>query len=148
MENTETDPNTHSQANLETRPSAQLKLLDAAAKEFADNGFQGTRIEHVALRAGCNKGLVYRYFGDKEGLFRAVLGDLFARREQALESAPPVLDEGLDYWYRNTVGETEFLTLLLREALTDDGGEPVEAERRRQYYREADRGLSVRPGAG
>ena len=115
-------------------PAARPKLIAAAAREFADNGFKGTRMEHVATRAGCNKALIYRYFGDKEGLFQAVLGDLFTRREQTLESAPTVLDEGLEYWYRSTVVETDFLTLLLREALTDDGGEPVEAERRRAYY--------------
>jgi len=54
-------------------PRTHAAILDAAATAFAGNGFAGTRMETVAKRAGCNKALVYRYFVDKKGLFRAVL---------------------------------------------------------------------------
>ncbi|MEA2532746.1 MAG: hypothetical protein QOJ93_557, partial [Actinomycetota bacterium] len=41
-------------------------LLAAASEEFAEHGLAGARIDRIAERAGANKRLLYRYFGDKE----------------------------------------------------------------------------------
>ena len=50
-------------------------ILDAAFEEFAEKGYESTRLEDVAHRAGIAKGTVYLYFKNKEALFRAVLRD-------------------------------------------------------------------------
>ncbi|GAA1307003.1 TetR family transcriptional regulator [Planotetraspora silvatica] len=47
-------------------------LLDAALAEFAARGIAATRTDAIAARAGCSPGLIYTYFGSKEGLFDAV----------------------------------------------------------------------------
>lgn len=61
-------------------PEAKKKqLLDAALVEFAEHGLAGTPVDVIARRATCSPGLVYTYFGSKEGLFDAVLDDI-ARR--------------------------------------------------------------------
>jgi AcrR family transcriptional regulator len=54
--------------------SAQTKkrLLDAAADEFSEHGVAGARVDRIAQLAGCNKALIYSYFGNKEQLFEAV----------------------------------------------------------------------------
>jgi AcrR family transcriptional regulator len=49
------------------------QILGAAMSEFAENGFDGARIDQIAARAGANKRMLYHYFGNKEELFVAVL---------------------------------------------------------------------------
>lgn len=48
-------------------------ILTAAETEFADRGFYGARVDAIAERSGFNKNLLFRYFGDKLGLYAAVL---------------------------------------------------------------------------
>ncbi|HET8853261.1 MAG TPA: TetR/AcrR family transcriptional regulator [Ktedonobacteraceae bacterium] len=48
-------------------------ILAAAEAEFADHGFDGTRVDAIAERSGFNKTLIFRYFGEKLGLYTAVL---------------------------------------------------------------------------
>ena len=48
-------------------------ILDAAAKEFAEKGFDGARVDAIAKRAGINKAMLYYRVGDKEELYRRVV---------------------------------------------------------------------------
>jgi TetR/AcrR family transcriptional regulator len=48
-------------------------ILDGALIEFAEKGFDGARIDEIALRAGVNKNLLYHHYGSKDGLFAALL---------------------------------------------------------------------------
>lgn len=43
--------------------------MAAAREEFGANGFDGTKMEHIARRAGVSKQLVYFYFSGKEELY-------------------------------------------------------------------------------
>jgi AcrR family transcriptional regulator len=54
----------------EARHSA---LLEAARAVFFEKGFAATSIEDVVARVGGSKASVYSYFGNKEGLFTAIL---------------------------------------------------------------------------
>src|ERR1700722_20666734 len=47
------------------------RLLAAATEEFAALGIAGARIDRIAAAAGCNKALIYAYFGNKDHLFEA-----------------------------------------------------------------------------
>lgn len=49
------------------------KLLEAATEQFAAVGSAGARVDTIANAAGVNKERIYQYFGDKAGLFSAVL---------------------------------------------------------------------------
>ena len=53
------------------------RLLAAATDEFSELGLAGARVDRIAARAGCNKALIYSYFGGKEQLLGAVVQDLF-----------------------------------------------------------------------
>lgn len=55
--------------------STRQRILDAAAEAFAARGFAGARVDRIAAAAGVNKRMLYHYFGDKQGLHRAVLAD-------------------------------------------------------------------------
>jgi AcrR family transcriptional regulator len=54
----------------EARPS---EILEAGFYEFAEKGFDGTRLDKVAARAGVAKGTIYLYFSSKEELFEAAV---------------------------------------------------------------------------
>ena len=59
---------------LESRSGRKRKLLLLAATEiFLDKGYDGTRMEDVAIKAAVSKPTVYRFFSDKERLFAEIV---------------------------------------------------------------------------
>jgi len=52
---------------------AREAILNAAEKVFSEHGFAGARIDDIAAAAGYNKGLIFRYFGDKLRLYLEVI---------------------------------------------------------------------------
>jgi AcrR family transcriptional regulator len=48
-------------------------ILAAATGEITEKGLGGARVDEIAERAGVNKRMIYHYFGDKDGLYLAVL---------------------------------------------------------------------------
>ena len=53
--------------------ATRTSLLDAAQTVFARDGFSGARIDDIAQVAQFNKSLIFQYFTDKAGLYRAVI---------------------------------------------------------------------------
>jgi TetR/AcrR family transcriptional regulator len=53
-------------------------ILKAALEEFAQEGVAGARTDEIARSARVNKALLYYYFKDKEGLYSAVLEQVFS----------------------------------------------------------------------
>lgn len=74
-------PPPRNQRRKEDRPD---EIADAAFEEFAEHGFERTRIDAVARRAGVSKGLMYLYFKTKEELFKAVITRIVSPRLNAL----------------------------------------------------------------
>jgi len=110
-------------------------ILEAALQEFSAFGYEGTRMESVARRAGRNKSLVYRYFTDKDSLFRAAMTHLFQGRERVREAVPEQLDDALAYWFTQTTDTPAFMRLIMQEALAHrDDRAPAEAAFRSAYY--------------
>src|SRR5919197_3378740 len=52
-------------------------VLDAALEEFAAHGLFGASTEAIAARAGISQPYVFRLFGTKKDLFKAVVGRCF-----------------------------------------------------------------------
>lgn len=59
--------------------ATQRNILMVATAEFADKGFSGARVDEIAALTNTSKRMIYYYFGDKEGLFIAVLEDAYRR---------------------------------------------------------------------
>ncbi len=59
-------------------------FLEAARAEFAEKGYAATRMQDVASRLGIVRSTLYRYFADKEDLFRAVVVETIAPNVVAL----------------------------------------------------------------
>jgi AcrR family transcriptional regulator len=98
-----------------TRPrdsaATRQALLDAARELFATVGYDATTVRAVSDRAGVNQALLFRYFGNKEGLFAAAV----------LDKALELLAEG---------PADDLLERILTEMLADEadrGPEPLMA---------------------
>ena len=68
------------QASRGRKPNgaARTELLDVATEEFARVGYHGARVDEIAARSSTTKRMIYYYFGDKDGLFTAVLERVYA----------------------------------------------------------------------
>lgn len=65
-------------------------LLNAAAAEFAENGFHAGSISAITRRAGAALGSFYTYFDSKDAIFRALVADMSeAVRIAAREAIEP-----------------------------------------------------------
>src|SRR5258708_3822046 len=53
------------------------RILAAAEEAFATHGLRGARVQEIVARAGVNERMLYHYFGDKDGLYLAVLKRYF-----------------------------------------------------------------------
>ena len=102
----------------------QDNILRAATRVFAKHGFSGGRIDQISKAAKSHDRMIYYYFGSKEGLYIAVLEDLYRRfndAESALKFNVDKPEEALvavvgfiwDYYHRNP----DFITLLNDENL-------------------------------
>ena len=69
---------------LLARPERQAAILRGAATAFARSGFAATSMDDVANACGVTKLIVYRHFGSKEELYRAILERVFARMGEEL----------------------------------------------------------------
>lgn len=88
MTTTDSDePRTRDRGRTETAIIAAAKLV------LAEEGFQGFGVNAVARRAGCDKQLLYRYFGGLDGLVDAI-GDDLATWITATLGTGPVADAG------------------------------------------------------
>jgi AcrR family transcriptional regulator len=76
---TATLPATALRAHERDPEGTRKNIIDIATEEFAENGFSGARVDEIAARTSTSKRMIYYYFGDKEGLFVAVLEAAYAR---------------------------------------------------------------------
>jgi AcrR family transcriptional regulator len=74
----------HAERTAETR----ARILAAVVESIAEVGFERTTAVEVTNRAGVTWGAVQHHFGDKDGMFIAVLEASFARFAELLESVP------------------------------------------------------------
>ena len=99
-------------------------ILEAATAEFTANGLNGARVDEIARRSGVNKRMIYYYFGDKDGLYLAVLEATYAAIRTAeiglqLADRDPVdgMRELIQFTWNYFLQHPEFLSLLATENL-------------------------------
>lgn len=101
-------------------------LLTAGTRLFASRGYHGVAVDEIVAAAGCNKRMLYHYFGDKEGLYAAVLQAVYTRLEQ-VEMQPmaedaataDVVREIMARYFDFLSHDAEFVNLLLWENLNE-----------------------------
>jgi AcrR family transcriptional regulator len=70
------------------------KLLDAAACLFARDGAERVSMEAIAAHAGVGKGTLFRRFGDRASLIRALVEDRERHLQEAMIRGAPPLGPG------------------------------------------------------
>lgn len=103
-----------------------MAILDAALAKFAAYGFARTSMADIAEAAGMSRPALYQHFGNKEEIFRAMLGKIL---EDAADKAITALRTEadlagqLDGFLQRWTGD---LTEQMRS--TEHGGDLVEAK--------------------
>jgi len=99
-------------------------ILRAAIRVFARHGFAGGRIEQISRAAKSYDRMIYYYFGSKEGLFIAVIEEIYRRFNEAeskveLDLGKPVeaLRTLITFMWSYYCRNPEFITLLNSENL-------------------------------
>ena len=72
----------------------RLQLLTTARQMLAEHGPDRLTMDALAERAGLGKGTVFRRFGTRAGIFRALLDDEEYAFQQQVLSGPPPLGPG------------------------------------------------------
>lgn len=71
-----TDQVTEQPPKSRDRARTEEAIVAAARQVLADTGFQGFGINAIARQAGCDKQLIYRYYGGLDGLAEAIGNDV------------------------------------------------------------------------
>ena len=121
--------------------ATRAALLEAAAKLFAERGFDRTTVRDIASLAGVNQALLFRYYGSKDALFATVMA---SRSRELLADSPA------EHLLRDTLlrmlaerPEGHLLHAVLRSWQHDTAAEAV----RRQLGEEYARALASLTGA-
>lgn len=102
---------------LETRK----KLIQVARQAFATLGYAETSMDKLTAEAGLTRGALYHHFGDKRGLFAAVVDQIDSEMEA---SSKQYVEENNDVWeglmlegrtYIQNALNPEFQRIVLRD---------------------------------
>lgn len=106
--------------------AVQANILEVARKVFAEEGFAGARVDEIAKRTATSKRMIYYYYGDKEGLYRAVLEDAYKNIRQAedaldLAEVPPIeaLRKLAEVTFDHHRHNTDFIRIVMIENVHD-----------------------------
>jgi AcrR family transcriptional regulator len=116
--------------------ATRAALLAAAQELFAERGFERATVRDIAARAGVNQALLFRYFGNKDELFRAAITDR-GRRTLAEGPADGLLARMLARALQpeDAVTQGYWLQAALRSTGDDQGAEAIRAELGEGYLR-------------
>jgi AcrR family transcriptional regulator len=98
--------------------SKRQQILDGAIRSFLQHGYEGTGMNQVADASGVTKQTIYSHFGDKEGLFTAIIEELteFHGQEQPCginqESTPEEVLRSLGQRFLRRQKDPRYLALL------------------------------------
>jgi AcrR family transcriptional regulator len=99
----------------QNRIDRERRILDAALKVFAEQGYSGTTMDAVAAGAGLSKPTLYQYFDSKDALFQAMM---LGKRDQMLTMFDHPSPKGMvadlhsfAWTYADTVMRPEMLSL-------------------------------------
>jgi AcrR family transcriptional regulator len=98
-------PDTPPSRSARTQAKRRL-IVDRAMRRFAELGYQGTRVEDVAVELGIAKGSIFQHFGSKAGLFLEVYKRAVSQLPAWLDAPAEVVDAGffatVSYWFERT----------------------------------------------
>ena len=110
------------------------RIMAAAQKEFAANGFAGARTDAIARRAHVNERMIFYCFESKEGLYRAVLAKKLSAKAALIESMPDEdFARSLVRGFDDCCDDIDSLRMWQWEALDKSNRKLVAEEERRTF---------------
>ncbi|BAQ64714.1 TetR/AcrR family transcriptional regulator [Geminocystis sp. NIES-3709] len=93
------------------------QILQGALSEFLTYGYLGTSMDKIAQTAGVSKQTLYTHFGDKEGLFKALIYEVTTKKFQlvwskSLEGKPEIVLKELAERIVNEVNDPQYLAFV------------------------------------
>ena len=110
------------------------RILRAARREFVAKGFAGARVDAIVRTASVNKRMLYHYFGDKEGLYRATLHEGIVTNLDLVAAAPADPADLLPFLLERASKRVDRVRLLQWEALSIGDRKPIAEEERRKAW--------------
>ena len=105
-----------------TADDKSRRILDAAVRVFAAQGYEASRVGDVAKEAGVAYGLVYHYYASKDAVLEAVFREAWGRllaavalAEQTGEDAAEQLELVVKIVLRAWRDDPDLVRLLVRE---------------------------------
>jgi len=104
----------------EQRALTRIRVLEAAARVFARQGFHGASVHEIAREAGATTGAIYSNFAGKEDLYLAVFEEHVATQireyTERFAGGHDVEERsraGADYWMAQLRADPEFFPLYM-----------------------------------
>ncbi len=100
----------------ETKGNKREIILETAKMIFAEKGFDGSRMDEIAERAGVKKSLIYYHFDGKDHLLQEILNQFFEEFGELLRSETTSERENnkyMDFMDKNS----DLLRVILIESL-------------------------------
>jgi AcrR family transcriptional regulator len=91
--------------------ATKAELIRAGRELFASHGFANVSAEQIVAAAGLTRGALYHHFGDKRGLFVAVIEDVEQENTHEITEAIGAAD---DQWTSIVLGIGRFLDICQR----------------------------------
>ncbi|MBR6316272.1 MAG: TetR/AcrR family transcriptional regulator [Lachnospiraceae bacterium] len=110
----------------------QDRFINAACKLFAENGYKKASTDDIVKAAGISKGLLFHYFGSKQGLYVYVYE--YSTRYVRMEYDRSIPREGMDFFElqkrlelvkRDIIRHYPYMPLFIRRAFRENDEELI-----------------------
>ncbi|MDR2196852.1 MAG: TetR/AcrR family transcriptional regulator [Coriobacteriales bacterium] len=108
-------------------PEKQQRIIDAALEEFANRDYASASTNAIVKRADISKGLLFHYFGDKQGLYLYLLDHITQEHyAEAAAGIDPACDDIFAIMQKSIEAKLDvtphdlLATRLYMRAMTDD----------------------------
>lgn len=124
---------------LEPKNKTAIKILETATELFAEQGYDGAKMDDLCARSGANKASIYYHFKDKANLYEVVLTRLFKgvvdqviAEVDAQQAVVTKLDAFIETFAKATYQNKQMPAALMREIASGGMNIPVTARAQMQ----------------
>lgn len=112
----------------------QDRFINGALKVFAENGYRKASTDDIVRVAGISKGLLFHYFGSKQGLYEFVYNYSVKYIMMEYERAVPLFDteffelqKQIEVAKKNVMQSYPYMNVFVNNAFREDSVEALEA---------------------
>lgn len=106
--------------------TVKTNILNIARKEIVKHGLAGSSINEIAQKSDTSKRMIYYYFKDKEGLYKAVLESTYesirnSEKKIEVDKLNPIeaLEKLIKFTIKHHMSNPDFIRLIMIENIHD-----------------------------